>query len=83
MDIKELKGSMTLSDFAEGLIAQKRLGTAGAVWEDYVDCNHCIYHDKCRAICEQYENKGVNLYCGQVIDFLLGDLDLDTIPAEV
>lgn len=83
MDIKELKGSMSLSDFAEGLIAQKKLGTAGAVWEDYVDCNHCIYQEKCKALCAHYEDRGVNLYCGQVIDYLLGDLDLDKLPAEV
>ena len=83
MDIKNLKGSVSVVDFADGLLAQKRFETFGALWEDYVDCNHCIYKEKCEAIYEQYEAKGVNLHCRQVIDFLLGDLDLDTIPAEV
>lgn len=83
MNIKELKGTMDLSDFVEGLVDQKKVETLGAVWEDYVDCNHCSYREKCKAICDHYEDKGVDLYCGQVIDYLLGDLDLDSLPTEV
>lgn len=82
MNIKEFKGSMTVADFADGLLNQKKCETFGALWEDYIDCNHCKYHEQCRAICDHYDSKGVNLYCGQVIDYLLGDLDLETIPKE-
>lgn len=83
MDIKELKGTMSVEDFADGLLSQKKFETFGEVWEDYIDCNHCNYREKCHAICEHYEDKGINLYCNQVIDYLLGDLDIETIPAEV
>ena len=83
MNIKELKGTMSLSDFVEGLVDQKKLETLGQVWEDFVDCNHCSYREKCQAICNYYEEKDINLYCSQVIDFLLGDLDPDTLPKEV
>ena len=83
MDIKELKGTVHTANLLDGMLAQRKLETFGALWEDYVDCNHCIYSEKCRAICEHYEDKGINLYCGQVIDYLLGDLDLDTLTAEV
>ena len=83
MDIKKLKGTMTLVDFAEGLLLQKRQETFGAYWEGAVECDRCPYCEKCKAICAEYDMKGVDLYCGQVIDYLLGDLDLDTIPVEV
>lgn len=82
MDTKNLKGSISVSDFADGLLAQKRFETFGALWEDYVDCSRCKYEDECKALCAQYSSKGVDLYCGEVIDYLLGDLDLDKINPE-
>lgn len=83
MDIKSLKGTITISDFADGLLAQKRLETFGAYWEDAVTCDRCPYSEQCKAICAQYSMEGIDIYCGQVIDYLLGDLDLETLTAEV
>ena len=83
MDIKKLKGIMSVTDFADGLLKQNSLETFGAFWEDAVTCDRCPYAEECKAICAEYSIKGVDLYCGQVIDYLLGDLDLDTINAEV
>lgn len=83
MDIKELKGTMTTSNFVEGLVDQKKAESLGEVWEDIVDCNHCPYTAQCKAISDYYEDQGINLYCGQVIDYLLGDLDPSKLPKEV
>lgn len=83
MDIKELKGTMSVENFVDGLNAQTPDKTLGEIWEDTVDCNHCTYREQCQAICAHYEDKGIHLYCNQVIDYLLGDLDIETIPVEV
>jgi hypothetical protein len=83
VDIKNLKGSMSVADFAEGITVQKKAQTLGAVWEDIVTCDHCTYKEQCKAICSHYESKGIDLYCGQVIDYLLGEIDIETIPQEV
>lgn len=78
MDIKELKGTMTISDFAEGLVGQKKAKSLGQVWEDIVDCNHCPYKEKCQAICDYIaEEYDVSAYCRQVIDYLLGDMSIE------
>ena len=80
MNIKELKGTMTLSDFAEGLVDQKSLG---AVWESFVECNQCNYKEQCRAISAQIrEEYGVNVYCRQVIDYLLGEKTIEDFLKE-
>lgn len=83
MDIKKLKGTMSVVDFADGLLKQKKLETFGAYWEDAVDCSHCPYSEECKAICAEYSTEDVDIYCGQVIDYLMGDLDLETLTSEV
>lgn len=81
MDIKELKGKMTLSDFVEGIITKKK--TPGAVWEDLVECNRCPYKEECKAICEQVEEElDISAYCGQVIDYLLGEIEFEDFVKE-
>ena len=82
IDIKSLKGTMSVADFADGLLAQKRLETFGAYWEDAVTCDRCPYVDQCKALCDKYSPEGIDIYCGQVIDYLLGDIDLETLPKE-
>lgn len=78
MDIKELKGTMDLSDFAEGLVSQKKAKSLGEVWENIVDCNHCPYKEKCQAISDYIQKKyDVNTYCRQIIDYLLGDMSIE------
>ena len=83
MDIKKLKGTMSVADFADGLLRQKRLETFGQFWEDAVECDRCPYSEECKAICATYNMNGVDVYCGQVIDYLMGDFDLDTLTPEV
>lgn len=83
MNIKELKGTVSVEDFADGLLGQKRHDTFGKVWEDYVDCNHCCFKEKCEAISAQVEKElDVNAYCSQVIDFLLGDISFEDFVKE-
>ena len=82
MDIKNLKGTVSVPEFADGLLYQKKFETFGALWEDYVGCAHCIYAEKCEAICAHYKSKGIELYCGEVIDYLLGDCDLEEVYKE-
>ena len=81
MDIKELKGTMSVSDFAEGIAHKKK--TLGAVWEDMVACSHCPYTEQCKAICDHIaEEYDVSTYCGQVIDYLLGEITLEDFLKE-
>ena len=81
MDIKELKGKITLSDFVEGIIVKKK--TPGAVWEDLVECSYCPYRFECQAICDQVEKElDVSAYCGQVIDYLLGEIEFEDFIKE-
>lgn len=82
MDIKNLKGSMSVENFAEGIAHKKK--TLGAVWEDLVECNHCPYAEQCKAICEYVEEEyDVSAYCGQIIDYLLGDITIEDFLKEV
>ena len=83
MDIKELKGTMTLSDFAEGLVDQNKAKSLGAVWESFVECNQGNYKEQCRAISAQIrEEYDVNVYCRQVIDYLLGEKTIEDFLKE-
>ena len=78
MNIKELKGTMTTSDFLEGLVDQKKSKSLGEVWENYVDCNHCSYKEKCKAISDFIQDEyDVNTYCSQIIDYLLGGMSIE------
>ena len=78
MDIKELKGTMTLENFAAGITAQPNKKTLGAVWEHTIDCNHCNYREQCKAISEQIQDEyDVTVYCRQVIDYLLGEMPIE------
>ena len=77
MDIKELKGTMTLSDFAEG-ITSARKKSLGAVWENSVSCNDCAYREQCKTISDQIQDEyDVNVYCRQVIDYLMGEMPIE------
>ena len=81
MNIKELKGTITLSDFVEGIIVKKK--TPGAVWEDLVECDRCPYKKQCKAICDQIAAEyDVSVYCGQVIDYLLGEIKIEDFLKE-
>ena len=83
MNIKELKGTMTLEDFAEGITVQGNKKTLGAVWEHTIDCNHCNYRLQCRAISDQLlAEHDVNVFCHQVIDYLLGEKTIEDIIKE-
>lgn len=83
MDIKNLKGSMSVADFADGIAAQKKAQTLGVVWEDIVDCDHCTYKEQCKAICDHVQNEyDVSAYCGQVIDYLLGEITIEDFIKE-
>lgn len=72
MKIKNLKGSVSLTDFIDNLCTGSGEDTLGALWEKCVDCNHCKYREQCHALSEEFEN----ITCSQVIDHLLGDQDL-------
>ena len=80
MNIKELKGKMSLEDFVEGLTHKK---TPGQLWEDEVGCNQCPYKEECNAICDQVEKElGVSGYCNQVINYLLGEIEFEDFVKE-
>lgn len=72
MDIKNLKGSVTVTDFIDDLCTGADKETLGALWEAMVDCNHCKYREQCHALGEAYED----ITCSQVVDHLLGGQNL-------
>lgn len=79
MDIKKLKGSVTVTDFIDNLCTGSGETTLGALWEKNVDCNHCKYREQCHALGEEYEE----ITCDQVVDYLLGDFSLEKLGTEV
>jgi hypothetical protein len=79
MDIKNLNGSVSLTDFIDDLCTGSGETTLGALWEKNVDCNHCQYREQCHALGEVYED----ITCDQVVDYLLGDLDPKKLRTEV
>ena len=84
MEIKEFHGSISIDDFLDGLTAYgTKKETLGDVWETCVDCNHCRFREQCHALCDQIEEAhNVNIHCGQVVDYLLGDKTLEEIIKE-
>lgn len=72
MDIKNLKGSVSLTDFIDDLCTGAGKETLGALWEASVDCNHCKYREQCHALGDEFED----ITCSQVVDHLLGDQNL-------
>ena len=80
MDIKELKGTMTLEDFINSMTNNKGYKTLGGVWEDSVTCNNCSHRETCRKLSDKLlDDYNVNITCRQVIDFLLGDLTVEDL----
>lgn len=76
MDIKELKGSLALTDFADALVSSTRSKSFGDLWEKSVNCNDCKYRETCKAVADQLEDEGININCRDFIDLLLGDRDI-------
>jgi hypothetical protein len=82
MDIKNVKGNLSTEEFIKELLPAARIGTLGELWEDKVDCNHCKFRDTCKELCDKVDEEyGVNLYCNQVIEILLGNLDPENIES--
>ena len=79
MDITKLAGSLSFEDYDEGLVSHGNCRTFGEVWEKCVNCSHCAH----TAACEALTNKYYDMKCAQVIDYLLGQKDLETIIKEV
>ena len=79
MDIKELKGSLTITDFADALVASTKSKSFGALWEKCVSCNGCKYRETCQAVADKLDDEGINISCSEFIDLLLGDLDLEDL----
>ena len=83
MDIKELKGSVSDQDFLESFLTHGNFESLGEVWEKNIECNRCTYREKCHAISDKLMDEyDTNVYCRQVIDYLLGDKTIEQIIAE-
>ena len=72
MEIKNLRGSVSLTDFIDNLCTGSGEATLEALWEKCVNCNHCKYREQCHALADEFED----ITCRQVVDYLLGDQDL-------
>lgn len=78
-EIKKLEGSVSIEDFMRGLLLARDVETLGDVWEQGMDCNHCIFVKQCKAIGDHFDAEGKNPTCGQIVDILLGDLKAEAI----
>ena len=72
MKIKNLKGSVSLTDFIDDLCTATKSESLGELWENNVGCSDCKYREQCQALGDEFEE----ITCSQVIDHLLGDQDL-------
>ena len=77
--IEQLAGSLSFEDYDEGLVSYGNCRSCGEVWEKCVNCNHCEHKDACDLLTNEY----YGMKCAQVIDYLLGQKDLETIIKEV
>lgn len=79
MDINTFVGSVSIEDFINGLLLTRGVDTLGDVWEKLLDCNHCKFAEQCKAIGDYFDMQNKNPTCGQIIDFLLGDIKEEDI----
>ena len=78
--MEKLIGSVSQEEFIRGLLLASADNSLGDMWEKCADCNHCMFIEKCHALCETLDEQNKNPTCGQVINLLLGDLKPEDIP---
>ena len=75
--INKLVGSVSQDDFILGLLLARDVETSGDIWEKLIDCNHCKFAKQCAEICSAMEAQDKNPTCGQVINLLLGEIQVE------
>ena len=71
----QFEGSIDTGKLLDSILVSKRLDSYGDIWESVhkCDCDRCPFKKNCDTIYETLEQVGVELYCGQIVDILLGD----------
>lgn len=82
--IKKFEGCLSTEDYIRGLLQSWLLQsgstiTLGDVWEQSVTCANCLFAEKCAEASDLLEAEGKFTTCGELIDFLLGDLKAENI----
>jgi hypothetical protein len=78
--IKKFEGCLSTEDYIRGLLQSSSTATLGDVWEQSVTCANCLFAEKCVEASDLLEAEGKFTTCGELIDFLLGDLKAENIP---
>ena len=79
MDMNNFVGSVTTEDFIDGLLMALKVDTLGDIWEKNADCNHCRFAKQCKIVGEHFDDQDKNITCGQIVDLLLGDIQVEDI----
>ena len=84
--IEELAGSLTLEDLIEGLLSASGAKTLGDIWSKYIDCHQCKFEKECMAVESYLSERGKSgwdkdcyKFCGQFINYKLGNIKLEDI----
>lgn len=83
MEMENVIGSVSQEEFIRGLLLASTENSLGDMWEKCAGCDHCMFVNKCHAICAALDDQNKNPTCGQVIDLLLGVLKPEDIPTIV
>jgi hypothetical protein len=78
-NIKKFAGSVSTEDFINGLFMMPEVNTLGDIWEKFADCRYCQFVEQCQAIGDYFDTQDKNPSCGQILDFLTGELKEEDI----
>jgi hypothetical protein len=78
--MEKLIGSINQNEVIQGLLLARSIDTLGDIWEQLLDCNHCMFKTQCKKIGDAMEQLNKYPTCGQIVDMLMGELKPEDIP---
>lgn len=78
--LTKYEGSLDPIKFLDSILILRKHDTCGELWESIrkSDCNKCPFKENCDIIYETLNTIGIELYCNQIVDILLGDKTIDS-----
>lgn len=80
--MEKLLGSVTQDEFVRGLLLARGVETSGDIWEQLLDCSHCMFKAQCKKIGDAMEQLNKYPTCGQIVEMLMGELKPEDIPVK-
>lgn len=77
--MEKLIGSITTEDFINSLLLARGVESLGDLWEHHITCNQCPFVKQCKTIGDLLGDQDKIPTCGQIIDLLLGDINVEDI----